>query len=121
MKIKQLNFTVPLVSRMLPSDICKIHKAGACIRMDTTLVDFNDMRWERGDISFIFNGTHKPNRSLTVLDNKQKLFQRLMYEVRWNIMNKFVLFCVIFTKKYANLKSFILFLNHLHVIFQKEI
>ena len=49
--------------------------------MDTTLVDFNDMRWERGDISFIFNGDQKPNRSLTVLDNKAKLFQRVRYEV----------------------------------------
>ncbi|XP_043275515.1 ankyrin repeat domain-containing protein 13C isoform X2 [Venturia canescens] len=71
---------VPLVSRILPSDICKIHKSGASIRMDTTLVDFNDMRWERGDISFIFNGDQKPSKSLTVLDNKAKLFQRVRYE-----------------------------------------
>ncbi|KAJ8687231.1 hypothetical protein QAD02_023025 [Eretmocerus hayati] len=71
---------VPLVSRILPSDICRIHKSGASIRMDTTLVDFNDMRWERGDISFIFNGDQKPSKSLTVLDNKQKLFQRVRYE-----------------------------------------
>jgi len=73
--------SVPLVSRVLPSDICKIHKSGASIRMDTTLVDFNDMRWERGDISFIFNGDQKPSHSLTVLDNKAKLFQRVRYEV----------------------------------------
>ncbi|XP_011866802.1 PREDICTED: ankyrin repeat domain-containing protein 13C isoform X5 [Vollenhovia emeryi] len=72
--------TIPLVSRVLPSDICKIHKSGASIRMDTTLVDFNDMRWERGDISFIFNGDQKPSHSLTVLDNKAKLFQRVRYE-----------------------------------------
>ncbi|XP_034939862.1 ankyrin repeat domain-containing protein 13C isoform X2 [Chelonus insularis] len=70
---------VPLVSRILPSDICRIYKRGASIRMDTTLVDFNDMRWERGDISFIFNGDHKPNISLTVLDNKSKVFQRIRY------------------------------------------
>lgn len=50
--------------------------------MDTTLVDFNDMRWERGDISFIFNGDQKPSKSLTVLDNKAKLCQRVRYEVR---------------------------------------
>ncbi|XP_076178793.1 ankyrin repeat domain-containing protein 13C isoform X2 [Ptiloglossa arizonensis] len=67
---------VPLVSRVLPSDVCKIHKSGASIRMDTTLVDFNDMRWERGDISFIFNGDQKPSKSLTILDNRAKLFQR---------------------------------------------
>lgn len=73
--------SVPLVSRVLPSDICKIHKSGASIRMDTTLVDFNDMRWERGDISFIFNGDQKPGHSLTVLDNKAKLFQRVRHKV----------------------------------------
>lgn len=74
--------SVPLVSRVLPSDICKIHKSGASIRMDTTLVDFNDMRWERGDISFIFNGDQKPGHSLTVLDNKAKLFQRVRHKVK---------------------------------------
>ncbi|XP_015117145.1 ankyrin repeat domain-containing protein 13C isoform X1 [Diachasma alloeum] len=71
---------VPLVSRILPSDICRIHKCGSSIRMDTTLVDFNDMRWERGDISFIFNGDQKPGKSLTVLDNKAKIYQRVKYE-----------------------------------------
>ncbi|XP_015179885.1 PREDICTED: ankyrin repeat domain-containing protein 13C isoform X2 [Polistes dominula] len=71
---------VPLLSRVLPSDICRIYKSGASIRMDTTLVDFNDMRWERGDISFIFNGDKKPGKSLTILDNKAKLYQRLRYE-----------------------------------------
>lgn len=36
---------VPLVSRILPSDICRIYKRGSCIRMDSTLVDFNEMKW----------------------------------------------------------------------------
>jgi len=39
------------------------------------------MRWERGDISFLFNGDRKPNLSLTVLDNKAELYQRVRYEV----------------------------------------
>nr|CAD7198565.1 unnamed protein product [Timema douglasi] len=71
---------VPLVSRILPSDICHIHKRGSSIRLDTTLVDFNDMHWERGDISFLFTGDRKPSQSLTVLDNKAQLFQRVRYE-----------------------------------------
>ncbi|XP_074642886.1 ankyrin repeat domain-containing protein 13C-like [Tubulanus polymorphus] len=71
---------VPLVSRILPSDICKIHKKGSSIRLDTTLVDFNDMRWERGDITFIFNGEAKPNNSLTVLDNKVRCYQKIRNE-----------------------------------------
>lgn len=79
-------FLVPLVSRILPSDICKIYKSGANIRLDTTLVDFSDMRWERGDISFIFNGDAKPNESLTVLDNITKVYQKVRYEVGLHLM-----------------------------------
>ncbi|XP_013788511.1 ankyrin repeat domain-containing protein 13C-like, partial [Limulus polyphemus] len=71
---------VPLVSRLLPSDICRIHKKGSSIRLDTTLVDFNDMRWERGDVSFIFSGNSKPSQSLTVLDNEQNVYQNVRYE-----------------------------------------
>ncbi|GAB6026544.1 Ankyrin repeat domain-containing protein 13C-B [Chamberlinius hualienensis] len=71
---------IPLVSRILPSDICRMHKKGSSIRVDTTLVDFNDMKWERGDISFIFNGGSKPSESLFVLDNKLKVYQKVRYE-----------------------------------------
>lgn len=73
-------FIVPLVSRILPSDVCKIHKSGCSIRLDTTLVDFSDMRWERGDISFIFRGDKSPKESLTVLDNEYQCYQRVRYE-----------------------------------------
>ncbi|KAG1714349.1 Ankyrin repeat domain-containing protein 13C [Nymphon striatum] len=72
---------IPLVSRFLPSDICKIHKSGSSIRLDSTLVDFNDMTWERGDISFLFNGSVLRSESLTVLDNKAKVYQRARYQV----------------------------------------
>lgn len=51
-------------------------------RLDTTLVDFNDMRWERGDITFVFDGDAPPNKGLTVLDNKSHEFQRIRSEVR---------------------------------------
>nr|XP_037288194.1 ankyrin repeat domain-containing protein 13C-like [Rhipicephalus microplus] len=71
---------IPLVSRILPSDICKIHKKGSNIRLDTTLVDFNDMKWERGDITFLFTGNDKPSKSLTVLDNNLKVYQNVRYE-----------------------------------------
>ncbi|CAN8004490.1 unnamed protein product [Ixodes hexagonus] len=71
---------IPLVSRILPSDICKIHKKGSNIRLDTTLVDFNDMKWERGDITFLFTGNDKPSKSLTVLDNNLRVYQNVRYE-----------------------------------------
>ena len=53
---------LPLVSRILPSDICKISKKGASIRLDTTLVDFSEMRWERGDITFLYRCDHYSRR-----------------------------------------------------------
>ncbi|EYB94865.1 hypothetical protein Y032_0166g63 [Ancylostoma ceylanicum] len=31
---------IPLLSRMLPSDVCQIYKKGTQLRMDTTLADF---------------------------------------------------------------------------------
>jgi len=72
---------VPLVSRILPSDVCKIHKKGSKIRVDTTLVDFTDMHWERGDISIVFNGETDRQHSLFILDNKQKVYQQVRYQV----------------------------------------
>lgn len=71
---------VPLITRILPSDVCKISKKGCNIRLDTTLVDFSEMKWERGDISFIFRGAAKPSISLIVMDNKSKVYQKLRHE-----------------------------------------
>ena len=46
------------------------------------------MRWERGDITFLFNGESKPRQSLSVLDNKAEVFQRVRYEVfTFNILS----------------------------------
>ncbi|XP_050420947.1 ankyrin repeat domain-containing protein 13C [Adelges cooleyi] len=72
---------VPLVSRVLPSDLCQIHKKGTSFRLDTTLVDFamNDMKWERGEITFLFDGDAKPSQSLTVMDNKAGVYQKVRY------------------------------------------
>ncbi|XP_071486603.1 ankyrin repeat domain-containing protein 13C-B-like [Diadema setosum] len=71
---------VPLVSRILPSDTCRIYKKGAQIRVDTTLVDFSEMKWQKGDLTFLFDGTVTPERSLVFLDNENKIYQRLSYE-----------------------------------------
>lgn len=67
-------------------------------RLDTTVLDFNGMHWERGDITFVFNGDAKPSQSLTVLDNKLHVFQRIRYEVRsmgnlWVFLDLLLLFC----------------------------
>ena len=33
-----------------------MHLYNFFIRLDSTLIDFADMKWQRGDISIIFNG-----------------------------------------------------------------
>uniref|UniRef100_A0A4W5RBZ2 Ankyrin repeat domain 13C n=1 Tax=Hucho hucho TaxID=62062 RepID=A0A4W5RBZ2_9TELE len=71
---------LPLLSRILPSDACKIYKQGINIRLDTTLIDFTDMKCQRGDLSFIFNGDAIPSESFVVLDNEQKVYQRIHHE-----------------------------------------
>uniref|UniRef100_A0A667ZQT1 Ankyrin repeat domain-containing protein 13C-like n=1 Tax=Myripristis murdjan TaxID=586833 RepID=A0A667ZQT1_9TELE len=71
---------VPLLSRMLPSDACKIYKQGINIRLDTTLIDFTDMKCQRGDLSFIFSGDATPSQSFVVLDNEAKVYQRIHHE-----------------------------------------
>ncbi|XP_016113932.1 ankyrin repeat domain-containing protein 13C, partial [Sinocyclocheilus grahami] len=73
---------VPLLSRILPSDACKIYKQGINIRLDTTLIDFTDMKCQRGDLSFIFCGDAAPSESFVVLDNEQKVYQRIHHEAR---------------------------------------
>ena len=51
-------------------------------------MDFSDMKWERGDITFLFNGNSKPSHSLTVLDNKMKVYHRIRNQV--NVSVEFV-------------------------------
>uniref|UniRef100_A0A8C5KW23 Ankyrin repeat domain-containing protein 13C n=1 Tax=Jaculus jaculus TaxID=51337 RepID=A0A8C5KW23_JACJA len=48
--------------------------------LDTTLIDFTDMKCQRGDLSFIFSGDAAPSESFVVLDNEQKVYQRIHHE-----------------------------------------
>ncbi|XP_010875075.2 ankyrin repeat domain-containing protein 13A isoform X2 [Esox lucius] len=47
---------IPLVSRVCPSDVCRIWKSGASLRVDATLLGFENMTWVRGRRSYIFRG-----------------------------------------------------------------
>lgn len=47
---------VPLMSRICPSDTYKVYKRGANVRIDTTLLEYNNGSWLRGNRSYIFKG-----------------------------------------------------------------
>jgi len=65
---------VPLVSRLCPYDTYKIYKRGACFRVDTTLVGFENMKWIRGDVSFIFRGENGGN--VYIVDHKNQTVEK---------------------------------------------
>lgn len=45
---------VPLLSRVCPNDVCRIWKSGAKLRVDATLLGFENRSWVRGKHSFVF-------------------------------------------------------------------
>ncbi|CDI97719.1 Ankyrin repeat domain containing protein [Echinococcus multilocularis] len=51
---------LPLVSRMCPSDICRVWKQGPNVRIDASLIGFNGTSsWVRGNMSYIFRITEQ--------------------------------------------------------------
>ena len=62
------DYLVPLVSRMCPSDTYKIYKSKSSVRIDTTLVGFDQAsNWQRGNRSFIFSGKGIPDLKFELL------------------------------------------------------
>ena len=45
---------IPFVSNMLPSDTYKIYKSANAVRVDTSLIGYENRKWKRGHISMIF-------------------------------------------------------------------
>lgn len=43
------------------------------------------MKWERGDISFVFNGNIKGSKNFTILDNKLRVYQKFKHEVSFQL------------------------------------
>uniref|UniRef100_M4ACC5 Ankyrin repeat domain 13B n=1 Tax=Xiphophorus maculatus TaxID=8083 RepID=M4ACC5_XIPMA len=66
--------TVPLVSRICPSDTYRVWKSGQCLRVDTTLMGFEQMTWQRGNRSFIFRGQDSSAEVMEVDHDRQLVF-----------------------------------------------
>lgn len=67
--------------KMRTADFLQALAPLSLFRLDTTLIDFTDMKCQRGDLSFIFNGDAPPSQSFVVLDNEAKVYQRIHHEV----------------------------------------
>ncbi|KAF9366264.1 Ankyrin repeat domain-containing protein 13C [Mortierella sp. NVP85] len=68
---------VPFVSGLCPNDTYHIWKKGNCVRMDTSLVGFENMKWIRGHISIIFRVDPVSGPELVIVDRVKKMTQRL--------------------------------------------
>ena len=70
------HFQVPFFSMLCPSDCYKIWKKDNQIRIDTTLIGFEKLRWLRGNVTFLF--TIEPeSSSFYVLNHDRKLWQHV--------------------------------------------
>lgn len=70
---------VPLVSRMCPSDTYKVYKQGSRVRIDTTLLGFDQNNWQRGNTSFIFHGQ---NDQATIMEVDHETKQVYVEQMR---------------------------------------
>ncbi|XP_076855233.1 ankyrin repeat domain-containing protein 13A [Brachyhypopomus gauderio] len=83
---------IPLVSRVCPSDVCRIWKSGASLRVDATLLGFENMTWIRGRRSYIFRGDDscselmEVNHDEEVVDTERLDISREMEEVTLDSM-----------------------------------
>lgn len=49
---------IPLMSKVCPSDTYKVYKSGSFVRIDTTLLGFDQTNWQRGNRSYLFKGVN---------------------------------------------------------------
>lgn len=69
---------VPLVSRMCPSDTYRVWKSGSNVRIDTTLLGFDNTSWQRGSRSYIFKGNNNSATLMEVDHDQREVFSETM-------------------------------------------
>lgn len=69
---------VPFLSRLCPSDRCRIWKRGNRLRVDSSLmgVDVEKLNWIRGNISYIFH-VHEQDSKMFVVDHDRRLYEEI--------------------------------------------
>ncbi|KAJ3305940.1 hypothetical protein HDV03_000782 [Kappamyces sp. JEL0829] len=67
---------IPFVSSLCPSDTYCVYKKGSMVRIDTTLVGYENLNWIRGNISIIFRGQGPGLSVLLTADPKLVILDR---------------------------------------------
>ncbi|NWW43162.1 AN13D protein, partial [Pedionomus torquatus] len=62
------------VSKVCPSDVYRVWKRGESLRVDTTLLGFEHMTWQRGRRSYIFKGEEEGAVVMEVDHDKQVVY-----------------------------------------------
>ncbi|NXQ32532.1 AN13D protein, partial [Alaudala cheleensis] len=68
------HLSMPLVSKVCPSDVYRVWKRGESLRVDTTLLGFEHMTWQRGRRSYIFKGEDEGAVVMEVDHDKQVVY-----------------------------------------------
>ncbi|NWU73201.1 AN13D protein, partial [Pterocles burchelli] len=69
---------VPLVSKVCPSDVYRVWKRGESLRVDTTLLGFEHMTWQRGRRSYIFRGEEEGAVVMEVDHDRQVVYSETL-------------------------------------------